>query len=106
MDQKLPYSDEYLVAMWHSKQSSATIVKDLNTTGHRLESAWRRLKREGKLPQASRQHPTSGATPSREIEGRPDVYDTHDDDKLLSRLIKEFGPNGRPDIFKRRIKDG
>jgi hypothetical protein len=46
----LPADERTLIEMWHGPNSTAAIAADLGIKGSELDLAFRRLKREGKLP--------------------------------------------------------
>jgi hypothetical protein len=95
-------TDEILTAAWYSQDSTRTITIDLGISGNKLEAAWRRLKREGKLPleprQVGRPQP-----PITDHDGRPSVDGKWFGDPLLAELTEKHGNDNetgvRADIY-------
>ena len=85
-----------LIEAWHGPSSTAAIAADLGVKGSELDLAFRRLKREGKLPKLSRQQ----AQRSEASSDRP-AADEDGSAALLEALIREHGPDGRADIYPR-----
>jgi hypothetical protein len=85
----LPADEKILIEAWHSQASTQAIAADLGIKGSDLDLAFRRLKREGKLPKCSRQrvHQRSEAV---EPSDRP-VADESGSAALLEALIKVHG---------------
>jgi hypothetical protein len=87
-----PPDDEILIAAWHSQDSTRAIADELGLSGHQLDSIWRRLKRERKLPMASRQvgRPQPPIV-NYDIDGRPSVHGKWFGDLLLDALRAAHG---------------
>src|SRR5262245_21705279 len=94
-DLELPADDE-LIQAWHGPDSTAEIASEFGVKGSWLENAFRRLKREGRLPNASRQ------LAANESSDRP--ADIGADDRLLARLIEHHNRDNdtgvRADFFR------
>src|SRR5262245_51523017 len=97
-DLELPADDE-LIQAWHGPDSTAEIASEFGVKGSWLENAFRRLKREGRLPNASRQRAANGRT---QPSDRP--ADIGADDRLLNMLIQIHGRDDetgvRSDLFR------
>jgi hypothetical protein len=91
-------SEKTLIEAWHGPSSTAEIASELNIKGSELDLAFRRLKREGKLPKYSRQQ----AQRSEASSDRP-AADEDGSAALLEALIRAHGnddPSGeRADIY-------
>ena len=98
----LPADEQALIEAWHGPESTAEVALDLGIKGSELDYAWRRLKREGKLPpSASRQRAYAKAERTGEHE-----RSSADDDAsaaLLDALFKVHGNDNetgeRADIY-------
>jgi hypothetical protein len=94
----LSTDEKTLIEAWHGPNSTAAIAADLGVKGSELDLAFRRLKREGKLPKCSRQQ----AQRSEASSDRP-AADEDGSAALLEALIREHGnddPSGeRADIY-------
>ena len=99
----LPADEKTLIEAWLGPNSTAAVAADLGIKGSDLDLAFRRLKREGKLPKHSRQ----GARGARSIEppqanDRP-CADEDGSAALLEALIKVHGDDNetgeRRDIY-------
>jgi hypothetical protein len=107
MSTRLPLrADEtVLIEAYRSDRLKVDIAYDLGLTPNQLEAAWRRLKAEGKLPNAARH--SIGAKTMR-AEDSSGHYDSdpgrHGSDELLALLKAEHGAAGRPDIHPRSAK--
>src|SRR5215472_5853341 len=92
-------TDEELVRAWHGPDSTAEIASEFGVKGNWLESAFRRLKREGRLPNVSRQLAANGRM---QPSDRP--ADIGADDRLLAKLVEHHSQDNdtgvRADLFK------
>jgi len=97
----LPADERTLVEAWHGPNSTAAIAADLGIKGSDLDIAFRRLKREGKLPNHSRQG-ARGAHSSEPTSDRP-AADEDGSTALLDALIKTHGDDNetgeRADLY-------
>src|SRR5215831_19604694 len=94
----LPAHEKTLIEVWHGPHSTAAIAADLGIKGSELELAFRRLKRENKLPRCSRQRVHQAAASS----DRP-CADEDGSAALLEALIRVHGNDNetgeRADLF-------
>jgi hypothetical protein len=90
--------EKTLIEAWHSQASTQAIAADLGVKGSELDLAFRKLKREGKLPRCSRLG-TRGAYSS---DDRP-AADEDGSAALLEALIRAHGEDNetgeRADIY-------
>jgi hypothetical protein len=97
----LPVDERTLIEAWHSPDSTATIAVELGIKGSELDIAFRALKREGKLPQQSRQQAHQRAE-TVDSSTRP-AADEDGCNELLDLLIQHHGnddPSGeRADLY-------
>jgi hypothetical protein len=82
--------EEALIEAWHGPESTASIAGNLGIKGSELDSAWRRLKREGKLPRHSRQGARGRIEPPLASSERP-AADEYGSAALLEALIQVHG---------------
>ena len=87
-----------LIEAWHGPSSTAAIAADLGVKGSELDLAFRRLKREGKLPKQSRQRAQQTTASS----DRP-AADEDGSAALLEALIRAHGDDNetgeRADLY-------
>jgi hypothetical protein len=97
----LPADEEALIEAWLGPESTAVIAGNLGIKGSELDSAWRRLKREGKLPRHSRQGARGRIEPLASTE-RP-AADEDGSAALLEALIQVHGDDNetgeRADLY-------
>src|SRR6516225_10417667 len=82
--------EKTLIEAWHGPNSTAAIAADLGVKGSELDLAFRRLKREGKLPKLSRQQ----AQRSEASSDRP-AADEDGSAALLEALIRAHGDDNK-----------
>ena len=96
MDKNL--DETTLIEAWHGPNSTAAIVADLGIRGSELDLAFRRLKREIKLPRCSRQQVHQAVASSDRA-----AADEDGSAALLEALIKAHGDDNetgeRRDIY-------
>ncbi len=92
-----PVDEAELIRCWLGSNSLAQIARDLGLTQTLIEREWRRLRREGKLPNGRR---TRGIdNPTGEADGRPTVGRlAWGEDPLLDKLAEVHG-EPRPDLY-------
>jgi hypothetical protein len=78
--------EKTLIEAWHGPNSTAAIAADLGVKGSELDLAFRKLKRESKLPKCSRQQ----AQRSEASNDRP-AADEDGSAALLEALIRAHG---------------
>jgi transposase-like protein len=100
----LPADETLLITAWYGGDSNAVIARTLGIKPSQLDSAWRRLKREGKVPNGARQPagPARSARPVSDIEhdNKPDIAARSH--LFLEKLKEVHGADGRPDLIKFR----
>jgi len=77
-------SDEELVRLWHTDETGHDIATGLGIEPRVLYAAWRRLKREDKLPRGDRYHRGNPPNPFTPFDGRPSVEGDKAEDPLLA----------------------
>ena len=81
-------TDDELIRLWHTNETATNLAHEFGINEGTLLMNWRRLKKEGKLPQRVRQISDWGhRQPERGYDGRPSVGEF--EDPLLAMLFEK-----------------
>jgi hypothetical protein len=84
----LPVDETTLKIHWHSRVPMHKVAAGLGISKNDLESAWRRLKSEGKLPRSSRRINDRDTGATDHFDGRPRAMDASGEDPMVELLRK------------------
>lgn len=94
MTENIGKLDEQFIDAWHGNKPLMTIADDLNVEPKVIEAAWRRLKREERLPK--RERPWLRREAEGNADGRPSTAALgKGKDPLFAALWAHYGKAGR-----------
>jgi transposase-like protein len=87
-------TEQQLIALWHSPERAKELAQRLGIEQRQLRLAWRRLKRDRKLPPGDRPRNTSSGRIEEPVVG--DQCRISGDDNEFLRLLNAEHPNRKP----------